>query len=376
MSTTFLNPASLPLSNNLVPHSDIKALEAKNFSLPLSIQPANVLAKEGAGNLASDIPVLRAPTNSADAKEIISTLQSTLLADISNAQSEFDISGFSSPSVLLLLKYWAMMNEQRKADAKLVATMNNVSLSSLDSLIAAFHTQATTALFGGIAAGAVSGATAIAGAATQLKGIKLQNDSAKLLADSQSTLKTAKDLHDLEIKKVELDTQHTNRLNDLNSLPDVEQESRRAALVQSHQSEIDALEEQMKPLRGKLDGQVYDTVDDLKKVVDDLAEIAEEQAARQAKGVKMELSGRAAAQTGEGVGRVASGSAEYAAATARGQEVAANTIKDLSASMREQVLEMLKKIKESIDEILRLIEANNRLMDETVSAIVSHTGRA
>lgn len=377
MSTTFLNSASLPLSNNLAAHSDTNILEGKKVSLPLSIQPANVLGKEGAGNLAGDIPVLRAPTNSADAKEIISILQSTLLADISDAQSEFDISGFSSPSVLLLLKYWAMMSEQRTADAKLAGTMNNVSLRSLDSLMAAFHSQATTALFGGIATGVISGATAIAGAGTQLKGIKLQNDSAKLLANSQSTLKTAKDLHDLEVKKVELGTQHANKLNELSSLPaDSGRESQKAALLQSHQSEIDALEKQMMPLRGKLDGQVYDTVDDLKKVVDDLAGIAEEQAGQQAKGLKMELSGKAAAQTGEGVSRVASGSAEYAAATARGQEVAASTMKDLSTSMREQVLEMLKKIKESIDEILRLIEANNRLMDETVSAIVSHTGRA
>ena len=374
MSTTFLNPASLPLSNNLAAHSDINVLEGKKVSLPLSIQPANVLAKEGAGILAGDIPVLRAPTNSADAKEITSTLQSTLLVDISNTQKEFDISGFSSPSVLLMLKYWEIMSEQRTADAKLAGTMNNLSLSSLGSLMAAFHSQATTALFGGIAAGAISGATAVGGAATQIKGIKLENDSAKLLADSQSTLKTAKDLRDLEIKKTELETQHTNRLNDLNALPaNAERESRQAALLQSHQSEINALEEQMAPLKGKLDGQVYDTVDDLKKVVDDLAQIAKEQ---KAKGDEMKVSGQATAQTGEGVGKVASGSAEYAAATARGQEAAANTMKDLSASMREQVLEMLKKIKESIDEILRLIEANNRLMDETVSAIVSHTGRA
>ena len=376
MSTTVFNPALPPLSNNMAAHSDIEAVEKKYPLSPLSIQAENVLAGGESERLVGDIPALRAPTNRANAEEIISALQSTLLADVSNAQSEFNISGFSSPSVLLLLKYWAMVNEQRMVYAKLAGTMNTISLNSLDALMKAFHSQATTALFGGIVSGAITGATAIAGAAKQIKGIKLQNDSAKLLADSQSTLKTAKELHALEIKKAELDVQHTNQLNDLNSLPDTEKESRKAALLEVHQKESNALDEQMKPLREKLDGQIYDTVDDLKKVVDDLAQIVEDQTARQAKGQKLELSGKAAAQTGEGVGRVASGSAEYAAATARGQEAAANITKDLSASMREQVLEMLRKLKESIDEILRLIETNNRVMDETVSAIVSRTGRA
>jgi hypothetical protein len=298
-----------------------------------------------------------------------------LLADVSNAQGEFDISGFSSPSVLLLLKYWAMMNDQRTADARLVGRMNDISLSSLAALMTAFHSQATAALLGGIASGAITGASAIAGAATQLKGMNLQNDSAKLLADSQSMLKTAKELHGLEIKKSELDVQHTNQLNDLNSVPDAERESKKAALLQVHQQENNALDEQIKPLKEKLDDQVYNTVDDLKNIVDKLTQVGEDQTARQVKGQKLVLKGGAAAQTGEGVGRVAGGSTEYAAATARGQEAAANTVKDLSASMRDQALDMLKRLKDSINEILQLIEANNRLMDDTVSAIASHTGR-
>lgn len=374
MSTAILNPAALPLSNDMAAYSDIAPLEKKNTSSPLSIQPTNVLM-EGAGSLVNDVPVLRTPTNSADAKEIIPVLQNTLLADVSNAQGEFDISGFSSPSVLLLLKYWAMMNDQRTADARLVGRMNDISLSSLAALMTAFHSQATAALLGGIASGAITGASAIAGAATQLKGINLQNDSAKLLADSQSMLKTAKELHGLEIKKSELDVQHTNQLNDLNSVPDAERESKKAALLQVHQQENNALDEQIKPLKEKLDDQVYNTVDDLKNIVDKLTQVGEDQTARQAKGQKLVLKGGAAAQTGEGVGRVAGGSTEYAAATARGQEAAANTVKDLSASMRDQALDMLKRLKDSINEILQLIEANNRLMDDTVSAIASHTGR-
>lgn len=377
MNTNFLNPASLPSSNNAAASSDIDVLEKGNVSSPLSIQSANVLGNEVTKNVEGDTPALRAPANnSTDSQKIISTLQNTVLANISNVQNEFDISGFSSPSVLLLLKYWAMMNEQRTADAKLVGTMNRVSLSSLDALMSAFHSEATTALFGGIASGAVTGASAIAGTATQLKGIKLQNDSAKLLSDSQSALKTAKELHPLEIKKSALEVEHAQQLNDLNSLPDdAERESKKAALLQKQQQESGVLDEQIKPLREKLDGQVSDTAKDSKQIVDDLGQTVAEQTEQQTKGLKIELSGKAVAQTGDGVGRVAAGSTEYAATTARGQEAAANTMKDLGASMREQALDALKRQKDSINEIMQLIAANNRLADDTVSAIASHTGR-
>lgn len=135
------------------------------------------------------------------------------------------------------------------------------------------------------------------------------------------------------------------------------------------------MDEQIKPLREKLDGQVSDTAKDSKQIVDDLGQTVAEQTEQQTKGLKIELSGKAVAQTGDGVGRVAAGSTEYAATTARGQEAAANTMKDLGASMREQALDALKRQKDSINEIMQLIAANNRLADDTVSAIASHTGR-